>query len=82
MQLRPARAVRRDAVPYPAEGNEMQLAPQEDLYETTTMDDSAVHPSHERGPASLGAGLPITRPMEQELPKRPIPKPCHGGMQT
>jgi hypothetical protein len=80
-QLRPACAVRRDEVAYPSEGNEMELIPQEDLYETTTMDYSAFHHSRDRCPASLGSGLPITRPMEQDLPKRPIPKPCHGGMQ-
>ena len=57
----------------------MTRIPQEDLHETTTMDRSALRASNDRCPAALGSSLPISRPMEQDITGRPLPKRRCGG---
>jgi hypothetical protein len=62
-----AHPARRDEVPYPSEGNEMECFPQEDTHETTAMGRSAFQHPDDRRQASMGSSLPVTAPLERTL---------------
>src|SRR5213082_1127476 len=81
VQWKPARAARRDEIPYPSEGNETDVFPQEDRHETTVLDCSTLHASNDRCSASLGSSLPGTCPLEREFNGRAISQLHRGGTQ-
>ena len=79
VQWKSACAARKDEVLYPSEGNKTDRFPQEDRHETTVLECSALHTSHNRCSATLESSVPGTRPLERESNERAISQPHRGG---